>query len=117
MLEEAGWGGVMEAAPWLFSERDVRDLIRLKKPLFLDSRFLSAASCVLEDGLLTVGSLEKIKNSNRIRKQYTFIQSYKSTTSQKGFHTVRKHLVTFLYADDTQLYFAFNPTDFGRLSI
>lgn len=44
LLEEAGCGGVMAAAPWLFSERDVRDLMRLKKPLFLDSRFLSAAS-------------------------------------------------------------------------
>lgn len=30
--------------PWLFSERDARDLRRLKKPLFLDSRFFSAAS-------------------------------------------------------------------------
>lgn len=73
LVEEAGWGGVTEAAPWLFSERDVRDLIRLKKPLFLDSRFLSAASCTLEDGPLTEESLETIQT--------------------KRFHIVRKHLM------------------------
>lgn len=50
----------MEAAPWLFSERDVRDLMRLKKPLFLDSRFLSAPSGVAVDGLFIEGSLESI---------------------------------------------------------
>jgi len=56
----AGWGGgAMEAAPWLFSERDVRDLMRLKKPPFLESCFLSAASCELEDGLLAEGRLEE----------------------------------------------------------
>lgn len=86
VVEEAGWGGVMAAAPWLFSERDVRDLMRLKKPLFLDSRFLSAASCVLVDGPFTLGSLDKIKYNNRIRKQYTFIQHYKQTKFQRFSH-------------------------------
>lgn len=51
------------AAPWLFSERDVRDLMRLKKPLFLDSRFLSAASCTLEEGVFTLGSLNNRKTT------------------------------------------------------
>ncbi|TNN45185.1 hypothetical protein EYF80_044635 [Liparis tanakae] len=51
-------GGAMEAAPWLFSERDARDLMRLKKPLFLESRFLSAASCAPEAGALAEGRLE-----------------------------------------------------------
>lgn len=60
---EAGCGGVTEATPWLFSERDVRDLMRLKKPLFLDSRFLSVPSCKLVDGPLTEESLEKMKNN------------------------------------------------------
>lgn len=62
VLACAGCGGVMAGAPWLFSERDVRDLMRLKKPLFLDSRFLSDASGVGVDGLLMEGSLENIQN-------------------------------------------------------
>lgn len=37
-------GGAAAAAPGLFSERDVLDLMRLKKPLLLDSRFFSGAS-------------------------------------------------------------------------
>lgn len=101
-MGQAGCGGVMEAGPWLFSERDVRDLMRLKKPLFLESRFLSVPSCVLEDGLLTEGSLKRIKINN-IRKQSTFIQPCKQI---KGFDIVRKHLISF-YVDDTQLYFSF----------
>lgn len=47
---EGGGGGAAAAAPWLFSERDALDLMRLKKPLFLDSRFFSAASCRRELG-------------------------------------------------------------------
>lgn len=73
--EEAGAGGAMEAAPWLFSERDVRDLMRLKKPLFLDSRFLSAPSGGLEDGPFTDGSLEEIQHDDKIRKLYTFMKT------------------------------------------
>lgn len=72
--EEAGAGGVMEEAPWLFSERDVRDLMRLKKPLFLDSRFLSAPSGGLEDGPLTDGSLEEIEHNDRIRKLHAHMK-------------------------------------------
>lgn len=59
----------MEAELWLFSERDVRDLMRLKKPLLLDSRFLSIPSCVgPEDGPLTEGSLKKIKKVQQTTK-------------------------------------------------
>lgn len=45
--------------PWLFSERDARDLRRLKKPLFLDSRFFSAASWTPGGGAFAPGSLEE----------------------------------------------------------
>lgn len=45
--------------PWLFSERDDRDLRRLKKPLFLDSRFFSAASWTPGGGAFAPGSLEE----------------------------------------------------------
>lgn len=96
-MGEAGCGGVMEAAPWLFSERDVRDLMRLKKPLFLDSRFLSVPSCVLVDGPLTEGSLEKMKNNNVIKKNKKKTNLY----SGKDFHIVRKIFYTY----DTRLYF------------
>jgi len=58
----------MGRLPWLFSERDVRDLMRLKKPLFLDSRFLSGVSCVLVDEPLTEGSLSKKENESREKK-------------------------------------------------
>lgn len=71
VAEEAAWGGVMAADPWLFSERDVR-LMRLKKPLFLDSRFLSDPSWVLVDEPFPEGILEMIK----MRKS-KFIQSQK----------------------------------------
>ena len=41
----AGCGGAeLAAAPWLFSERGEHDLMRLRSPLFLDSRFFSAPS-------------------------------------------------------------------------
>lgn len=82
VLEEAGLGGVAEAAPWLFSERDVRDLMRLKKPLFLDSRFLSADSGMLEDGPLTEESLKRIKNNNRT---IYFYFSMQANEISKGF--------------------------------
>lgn len=78
---------MMEAGPWLFSERDVRDLMRLKNPLLLDSRFLSVPSCKLVDGPLTEGSLEQIKN-NSIRTIYLY--------SNMQMIKMIKHLVTSL---------------------
>lgn len=85
-VEEAGWGGVMAAAPWLFSERDVRDLMRLKKPLFLDSRFLSAGSCTLEDGVFTLGSLNEMKARFFNRYSKMFSGTCKSILSQSYFY-------------------------------
>lgn len=64
-VDKVGCNGVMARAPWLFSERDVRDLMRLKKPLFLDSRFLSADSGELADGPLPEGILEMIKMTEK----------------------------------------------------
>lgn len=90
VVEEAG--GVMVAAPWLFSERDVRDLMRLKKPLRLDSRFLSVASCTLEEEPFTEGSLSKIKNNVKISKECIFMKSNDS----RGFHIVTKQAGIFL---------------------
>lgn len=73
----------MAAAPWLFSEREVRDLMRLKKPLFLDSRFLSAASWTPVDGPFTPGSLKEMEN---------FLSQ----------------ICSLLHADDTRLFFSLN---------
>ncbi len=85
VLGEAGWGGVMEAVPWLFSERDVLDLMRLKKPLFLDSRFLSAASCILEGGALTEESLEKSQEKKKEKKKKKHLFKFTSQQHIKGF--------------------------------
>lgn len=49
----------MAPLPWLFSKRDVRDFRRLKKPLFLDSRFFSVASWMPGGGALAPESLEE----------------------------------------------------------
>lgn len=54
-------GGAAAAAPGLFSERDVLDLMRLKKPLFLDSRFFSVASCRRELGPPTEERLRRAR--------------------------------------------------------
>ena len=90
VVEEAG--GVMVAAPWLFSERDVRDLMRLKKPLRLDSRFLSVASCTLEDEPFTEGSLLKVKNKAKISKECIFMKSNDSI----DFHIAMSRQVFFM---------------------
>lgn len=69
-VAEAGVG--MAAAPWLFSDLEVRDLMRLKKPLFRDSRFFSEPSWMLEEPL-RVGRLEMLENA--FAEQYTLTTS------------------------------------------
>lgn len=64
--EEVGGGGVTAVAPWFFSERDVLDLMRLKKPLFLDSRFFSVASGTLMAEPLTEESLKVTESYKKI---------------------------------------------------
>lgn len=75
---EGLWGRATAAPPppppWLFSERDVRDLRRLKKPLFLDSRFFSAASWTPGGRAFAPGSLEEEQEEElSLRQDVTFL--------------------------------------------
>ena len=78
------------AAPWLFSERDVLDLMRLKKPLLLDSRFFSVASCGLDAEPLTDGSLKKTRSTccyEPIKSQFSLLL-IRHTTPRPHVHTL-----------------------------
>lgn len=94
---EGWWGGARVAPPppppWLFSEREVRDLRRLKKPLFLDSRFFSAASWTPGGGAFAPGSLyEKQEEELRLRQDVTLLPA----TGPALFSHLKLSLMTFL---------------------